>query len=76
MEQLHQAQSRISELEAQLAQAQARLNQNSRNSSRPPSSESPYSKPRPPSKKNSTRRRGRLPGHQGHEEKKRGQVLI
>jgi uncharacterized coiled-coil protein SlyX len=40
---------RIAQLEAQIAELTARLGQNSRNSSKPPSSDSPFSKPAPKS---------------------------
>ncbi|MGH7745729.1 MAG: DUF6444 domain-containing protein [Candidatus Dormibacteria bacterium] len=39
----------IAQLEAQVAELTARLGQNSRNSSKPPSSDSPFSKPAPKS---------------------------
>lgn len=55
----------IETLTAQVAELQARLNQNSRNSSRPPSSDPPWQrdKPKPPQGK---RRPGGQPGHPGH----------
>src|SRR5207302_115895 len=50
----------------QLAELQARLNQNSRNSSRPPSSDSPFVKPAPKSLRGkSGRRPGRPDGQPG-----------
>jgi transposase len=56
--------ARIAELEAQVAELSARLGQNSRNSSKPPSSDSPFSKPAP---KSLRRASGRKPGGQsGH----------
>jgi DivIVA domain-containing protein len=55
---------RIAQLEAQVAELTARLGQNSRNSSKPPSSDSPFSKPAP---KSLRRASGRKPGGQsGH----------
>jgi transposase len=55
-------QAYIRYLEARLADLEARLNQNSRNSSKPPSSDSPHTKPAPP-KTPSGRRKGGQPGH-------------
>ena len=62
----------IAELKSQLAMAlqrieqlEARLNQNSRNSSRPPSSDPPAVK-RPPQEPPSDRKPGGQPGHDGH----------
>lgn len=49
-------------LEARLAELEARLNRDSSNSSRPPSSDPPYAKPAPP-KAPSGRRKGGQPGH-------------
>jgi transposase len=62
--------ARIAELEAVVAELRARLDQNSRNSSKPPSSDG-YAKPSADKKKRSLRRRsgrkpGGQPGHQGH----------
>jgi hypothetical protein len=61
--------ARITELEAVLVELRARLDQNSRNSSRPPSLDG-YAKP-PVDKNRSLRRRsgrkpGGQPGHDGH----------
>lgn len=55
------------QLQEQVARLQARLDQDSTNSSRPSSSDSPYKKPRRRSG-NSPRRRkgGGKPGHPGH----------
>ena len=52
-------------LEQQLAQLQERLNQNSRNSSKPPSSDPPTT-PRYPKRTPSGRKAGGQPGHVGH----------
>jgi transposase len=49
-------------LEAKIAELEARLNQNSTNSSKPPSSDAPHVKPAPP-KAPSGKRRGGQPGH-------------
>ena len=50
-------------LRSELAQAQ----KNSRNSSKPPSTEHPHAKPPPPAKPKSQRPRGGQPGHEKHE---------
>src|SRR5689334_25315272 len=55
---------RIEQLEAEVADLRRQLGQNSTNSSRPPSSDSPFTKPAP---KSLRRRTGRKPGGQpGH----------
>jgi transposase len=55
---------RIAELEAQVAELRRQLSQNSRNSSKPPSSDSPFVKPAPRSLRGKS---GRKPGGQkGH----------
>ena len=63
--------ARVAELEAQVAtllarvtDLEARLGQNSRNSSKPPSSDSPGA-PKRPKRKPSGRKRGGQPGHEG-----------
>ena len=48
-----------------IEQLESRLNQNSQNSSKPPSSDPPYQRPERGSKK-SKRRRGGQKGHKGH----------
>ena len=53
-------------LTARVAELEARLNQNSSNSSRPPSSDGPQVKPAPP-RESSGRRRGGQRGHTRHE---------
>ncbi len=53
-------------LEGRLADLEGKLNQNSSNSSRPPSSDGPQRKPAPP-KTPSGRRRGGQPGHPRHD---------
>src|SRR5829696_8162171 len=70
--QLDQAQARLLQLQEQVAQLQAqvaaltaRLNQNSQNSSRPPSSDPPRAPKRPPTPPRSHRKRGGQPGHRG-----------
>ena len=58
-------QTRVVELEQQIRELQARLNQNSSNSSRPPSSDPPQA-PRRSGKEPSGRKPGGQPGHPGH----------
>jgi len=58
--------AQVSQLQAQVTQLQARLNQNSRNSSRPPSADGPQHRPPPPPPKPGGRRPGGQPGHPGH----------
>jgi transposase len=55
-------QAYIRYLEARLADVEARLGQNSTNSSKPPSSDPPHAKPAPP-KTPSGKRKGGQPGH-------------
>ena len=55
-------------LEAKITELEARLNQNSANSSKPPSSDGPHVKPAPP-KSPSGKRRGGQPGHPKAERK-------
>lgn len=59
-------QAYIRYLEGRLADLEAKLNQNSSNSSKPPSSDGPQVKPAPP-KTPSGKRRGGQPGHPKHE---------
>ena len=54
--------------EKRIAQLEQRLNQDSQNSSKPPSSDSPYRKPRPKTKKKKKRKRGGQKGHKGHKQ--------
>jgi transposase len=62
------AQHRQTELlRTRVAQLEAKLNENSQNSSRPPSSDSPYKKRKPDQKKGNTgAQRGAKKGHPGH----------
>jgi transposase len=64
-EQLAVLQAELAPLRARLAQLEARLNQNSQNSSRPPSSDSPAAPRRPPKPAPSDRKPGGQPGHKG-----------
>src|SRR5262245_61115309 len=59
---VQQYEQRLQILQQQVAQLTERLNQNSTNSSRPPSSDPPHVKRRPPTK-SSGRKRGGQPGH-------------
>jgi transposase len=59
---VQQYEQRLQALQQQVAQLTERLNQNSNNSSRPPSSDPPHVKRRPP-KPASGRQRGGQPGH-------------
>ncbi len=54
--------ARVAHLEGQVADLTARRDQNSSNSSKPPSSDGPHVKPAPP-KTPSGKRRGGQPGH-------------
>lgn len=58
-------QARVTRLEAQVAELLAKLNKNSTNSSKPPSSDGPQVKRKPPKPK-SKRSRGGQPGHPRH----------
>jgi transposase len=57
---------RITQLEAEVREVTARLNQNSQNSSKPPSSDGPHVKRKPP-KPSSGRKVGGQPGHAPHQ---------
>lgn len=58
--------ARMDALEAENAELKSRLGQNSRNSSKPPSSDSPFAKPAPKSlRRHSHRKPGGQPGHPG-----------
>jgi hypothetical protein len=52
----------LAKLEARIAELEARLNQNSKNSSRPPSSDSPFLKPAPKSLRGEVRAAARTSG--------------
>ena len=58
-------QTELGDLRQQVAELNARLGQNSQNSSKPPSSDAPSIK-RPPPREPSGRRRGAEPGHEPH----------
>lgn len=57
--------ARIASLEAEVTELKARLTQSSQNSSKPPSSDGPHVKRKPP-RPASGRRRGGQPGHRAH----------
>ncbi len=57
--------ARIAKLEAEVAELKAQRNQNSRNSSKPPSSDGPYVKRKPP-RPCSGQKRGGQTGHKEH----------
>ena len=58
---------RLKELESHVADLEAKLAKNSRNSSKPPSSEHPHAKPSPQKKPQSKRKPGGQRGHQKFE---------
>lgn len=57
--------ARIAKLEAEVTELKAQRNQNSQNSSKPPSSDGPHVKRKPP-RPASGRKRGGQPGHRAH----------
>lgn len=57
---------KIEDQQRKIEELEARLNRNSRNSSKPPSSDPPSAPPRPPTPP-SGRKPGGQPGHEGHE---------
>jgi transposase len=59
-------QDELTQLRARVDALEARLRQNSTTSSRPPSSDSPYKKPRRPASSTTPRKAGGKPGHPGH----------
>ena len=56
----------MSQLHEQVARLQARLDRDSTTSSRPPSSDSPYKRPRRRTGSKGSRKGGGKPGHPGH----------
>src|SRR5215831_3898224 len=64
-------QDELTQLRARVEALEARLTQNSSTSHRPPSSDSPYKKPRPRPHAAAPGKPGGKPGHQGH-----GQMLL
>ena len=63
---LHTLRDEMGQLQERVENLEARLKQNSTTSSRPPSSDSPYQKPRRRSGSKRTRKGGGKPGHPGH----------
>jgi transposase len=63
---IHALEARVAALEATVRQVQEQLQQNSRTSSRPPSSASPEVLAKRPRRKPTGRRPGGQPGHEGH----------
>lgn len=63
-EQIMQLQKQVTELQTEIKQLQERVGKNSQNSSKPPSSDPPDMKPKPPQDKKG-RKAGGQPGHQG-----------
>ena len=65
-ERIEQLEATVQTLRAEVAELRQRLGQNSQNSSKPPSSDSPFAKPAPKSlRRKSGRRPGGQPGHPG-----------
>jgi len=62
---LERYEARIASLEAEVGELKARLQQSSQNSSKPPSTDGPQVKRKPP-RPASGRHRGGQPGHRGH----------
>jgi transposase len=63
---LHTVHKALGQLQERVATLEARLTQNSTTSSRPPSSDSPYKKPRQRTHATTPRKAGGTPGHPGH----------
>ena len=63
---VHTLQDELTQLRARMEALEARLQQNSTTSSRPPSSDSPYKKPRQHTTATTPRQAGGKPGHAGH----------
>src|SRR4029453_7372036 len=63
---VHTLQDELTQLRAHVDALEARLRQNSTTSHRPPSSDSPYKKPRQRPKVATPRKAGGKPGHPGH----------
>lgn len=57
----------VGTLQRRIAELEEKLGKNSSNSSRPPSSDPPWARPKPKLKKGKKRRRGGQPGHPKHE---------
>lgn len=70
-EQVAQLESQVAGLQAEVTKLRERVNKNSRNSSKPPSSDPPQT-PRYPKPKPSREKKGGQKGHHGHEPKLKG----
>ena len=68
--QVEQLQALVAQLQQQVRELQARLDQNSSNSHKPPSSDPPWAGKKPPARKPTGKPRGGQPGHQGHHRKR------
>jgi len=56
-------------LKKRVSELESRINQNSQNSSKPPSSDPPFNKPENKNKNQGHRKRGGQKGHKGHQQK-------
>jgi transposase len=63
---VHTLRDEVAQLQNRVETLETRLQQNSTSSSRPPSSDSPYKKPRRHTTSTTPRKAGGKPGHQGH----------
>jgi transposase len=63
---VHTLQDKLTQLRTRVEALEARLTQNSTTSHRPPSSDSPYKKPRQRPPTSTPRKAGGQPGHPGH----------
>jgi transposase len=59
----------VESLNKRVSELESRINQNSQNTSKPPSSDSPYNKPDKKNRKKGQRKRGGQKGHKGHQQK-------
>ena len=64
---IEELQEKLKRLEMRVAELEERLNKNSRNSSKPPSSDPPWAKPKRELENGERRKRGGQPGHDKHE---------
>jgi len=72
---LRQQVTTLDDLRAEIAELRERLGQNSRNSSRPPSSNPPSYKAKPPAEARG-RKRGAQPGHRGHSRRLKSETEV
>lgn len=73
---LHTLRHEMGQLHERVESLEARLNQDSTTSSRPPSSDSPYKKPRRRTGSRASRKGGGKPGHAGHRQMLLAPTLI